>query len=1491
MILKLILSLCVLVSLTQTAANAQTIDGTLGWQSSHSGTDYYSSADGACHAQWQYYMGGHVDSRYIGYDPDVGNPSRVECRWTQYQYLCPQETGGGINSCWTIFPAFAELKCQSGYVPVQGKSCAKDAELFPERPPICNKCASLNPQGNLPIVYSSGAKVFKVNDYSTADGDFVISRSYRSLPFGRSASVQSSLVGLAGGWQLDFMYELQLASFSGSAATPNAKLALVSPDGTAFDFAMQSGGSFAPDTSTGAFYAPRNLKIEYLGTLPSDLSTLQSASTQWRVTDEDDTVWIFQTFTRPNSSSPFAVGRPLSRLTRDGYRWDFVYRGDGSLQTVTDSFGRQATFNWTQFYISSLASPPAGSLPYPEAVSSVSLPDGTSLRYTYDPPASTAAPSTSRVQRLVKVDRVDASSSIIDSTSYAYGDVRFPQYVTAITDMNGDQIGSYAYDSAGRAISSQLNGGAERYTVADSSTATELVRRVTNALGKTDDYHFQKFGTGSPDFRLTAVNGEASANAPASTTAITYGSDNFIATETDAEGHTTSYTRDSRGRPTTMVEAVGTPQAKTTTTTWDPTFSVPDRVVRDGLQTDYTYYPTGQLETLTQTDTTTQSVPYSTAEQTRTWTYAWGTGGRLASVNGPKPIDGQGKDDISSYSYDAAGNLQTVTNGLGQVTSFSGYDLSGRPAAMTNANNIVTAFTYDGLGRTKTVTVKHPTSSSLDATTSFEYDVHGRVTGVTLPQTDKLIIDYNKAGHVTDIRAASGERIDYETDADGNVVKETVKRADGTTSRQMTQAFDELGRTLKEALVPPNTSQFSYDKVGNPTQIKTPSGSATTQAFDALNRLASTVAPDGGTITRTYDASDNLTSHTDGISVQTQFVRNGFGEVIQEVSPDRGTSTYYYNAAGELTASIDGRGQRIDYTRDILGRVTQKVPADRPTSETIAYAWDTPGLSGSYGVGRLSSVTDGTGTTSFAYDHRGNVVVKRQTIGTGSADLAYAYDLADRVTQVTYPSGRLVQYVYDTKGRVSQIQTKASATAPSWIVLASGMTYEPFGSLTAMSLGNGLAVADDWGSDGQLASRRLYNAGSSANLSWLAYSYDPNGNIGAIRDVADDTNSVFYGYDSNDRLTLTSRQLATPPSAETYAYNSGTNRLATLTDAGGTRSITYDNRGNTLSEIRPGSISVSASYDGYARLLSYNRTGDPSQANTYNGMDDRVSVSSGSTTHEFVYDSDGRILGEYGTSASDVIAETIWLDPGVANDNQEFGGDDGVGGYAPLAMVSGSGSSAALNWVHGNNLGVPIVFTDASGTAVSPPGATLSGFPGQLKTLSDIYYNRYRDYDSSLGRYVQADPIGLQGGSNPFVYALNNPLRYSDPLGAVPNPLELTCLDPLQPVCWGGAGLDLITDMMAIYRGAILVQNVAQSAESDCPDGPKQNCRKASIPELRTLGINPHDLKYGYLGRGAKIARFDICICRMGSKKFLTLAPVNRCGKSRPEEHQFVQEI
>ena len=87
-------------------------------------------------------------------------------------------------------------------------------------------------------------------------------------------------------------------------------------------------------------------------------------------------------------------------------------------------------------------------------------------------------------------------------------------------------------------------------------------------------------------------------------------------------------------------------------------------------------------------------------------------------------------------------------------------------------------------------------------------------------------------------------------------------------------------------------------------------------------------------------------------------------------------------------------------------------------------------------------------------------------------------------------------------------------------MLASGMSYQPFGAVEAMVLGNGLTVANDRGEDGRLKRRRLSNATTSTALSDLAYVYDPDGNVASIDDAVVPDRSAIYGYDSMGRLNL-----------------------------------------------------------------------------------------------------------------------------------------------------------------------------------------------------------------------------------------------------------------------------------------------------------------------------------------------------------------------------------
>ena len=109
---------------------------------------------------------------------------------------------------------------------------------------------------------------------------------------------------------------------------------------------------------------------------------------------------------------------------------------------------------------------------------------------------------------------------------------------------------------------------------------------------------------------------------------------------------------------------------------------------------------------------------------------------------------------------------------------------------------------------------------------------------------------------------------------------------------------------------------------------------------------------------------------------------------------------------------------------------------------------------------------------------------------------------------------------------------------------------------------------------------------------------------------------------------------------------------------------------------------------------------------------------------------------------------------------------------------SGPGSQSGM--IHNDHLATPQKMTDSSGTVVwaadyKPFGeATITvstitnnlRFPGQYYDAeTGLNYNYFRDYNPVIGRYVQADPIGLTGGINLYRYVGNHPVKRVDPFG------------------------------------------------------------------------------------------------------------------------------
>ncbi|PBP84957.1 sugar-binding protein [Pseudomonas syringae] len=187
---------------------------------------------------------------------------------------------------------------------------------------------------------------------------------------------------------------------------------------------------------------------------------------------------------------------------------------------------------------------------------------------------------------LTEVERIQ--NGVTARRHYHYEDPRNTGLLTGITDERGVLFATWSYDEKGRAVSSQHSDGAGLTQVAYNTDGSST---VTNELGKTTIYHYQQIGGIK---RVISVEGEPSANCPASNSTYTYDERGLMLTKTYAKGLVTTYTYDDRGLEVSRTEASGTPVARTITTEWDPARFLPVKTVDDQRITSYRYDDQGR---------------------------------------------------------------------------------------------------------------------------------------------------------------------------------------------------------------------------------------------------------------------------------------------------------------------------------------------------------------------------------------------------------------------------------------------------------------------------------------------------------------------------------------------------------------------------------------------------------------------------------------------------------------------------------------------------------------------------------------------------------------------------------------------------------------------------------------------------------------------------------------------------------------------------------
>jgi len=815
-----------------------------------------------------------------------------------------------------------------------------------------------------------------------------------------------------------------------------------------------------------------------------------------------------------------ADGKLLAIQNSDGGDLSLSYIA-GKLSRVEHVSGRAIDFHWRS----------------DGTIEKTTLPDGSETRYSYD--------NFGNLTAVTYPDDTPGVSFDNPVRQYLYEgwdsvlNVGNPHHLTVIKDELGQRFVTWVYDENDRVVFSSRANGAGQTEIEYHPDGTVS---AVQPSGGTRTYHFE---VRQGQKVVTRIDGIDCTQCGANTQLSTYDTAGNLETRTDRNGNVTQYANDvPRHLETARTEAWGTAEQRTIETDWHATFDLPVEVREPGRTTTYTYNSRGQELIRTETDTVTGA--------TRTWTTTYYETALLMGL--VHTTDGPRTDvsDVTTYAYytDIAADgshrprdLHAVTNALGHITEYLAYDGAGRPLQVNNPNGVVTMLTYHPRGWLTSQT-------TAGETTTFDYDATGQLLRITQPHGGFIQYEYDQAHRLVALEDNAGNRIEHTLDAAGNRKAEKTYDEQGALRHELSRTYDLMGRLDNLIDSRGYATDYAYDDNGNTLSVTDPNNRITSFEYDPLDRLRKTLDAALGETQYTYDARDNLTAVTDPNGHSTQYDYNALGDLLQLDSHDTGVTTYGHDAAGNRTAQTDARGVVTHYSYDALNRLTEIAYPDDPALD-VTYIYD----QGANGLGQLTGMTDGSGSTSWSYDQHGRVTSKSQAVGGINLTVISSYDAAGRLESVQYPSGQTLTRIYDTAD-----PDRVTALLWNGIPVLTDASYAPFGPVEAWNWGNGGTVIREHDLDG-----RPRDLTGTLNI---ALEYDAAGNPTAI--FPWQPPPTGGGSDSDDG---TSPPPSTAAPLQQYVYDD-LDRLTEVQAGDGSlrRRWTYDPTHNRLSEEVPGTL-------------------------------------------------------------------------------------------------------------------------------------------------------------------------------------------------------------------------------------------------------------------------------------------------------------------------------
>lgn len=771
-----------------------------------------------------------------------------------------------------------------------------------------------------------------------------------------------------------------------------------------------------------------------------------------------------------------------------------------------------------------------------------------------------------------------------------------------------------------------------------------------------------------------------------------------------------------------------------------------------------------------------------------TKTFEYDAKGNLSAENVSiyNPLTQQTSAVTAQYSYDSFGNLttttdalgrsvtttyestyhaypQTITNGLGQSISYVYDPKLGVATSVTDANGKTSTSSYDSFGR-----VVEARNANNDVVVTYSYpDFNTKITtnALGLSKTeygDGLGRKYKAVSTGEDGAAARAVSSEVYYNNRGQVEKESIAHYIDEDPAQISYVryeYDLRGRPKKTISDFPGTLKDAESQVNYITPLYV-------EAIDPMGHKKGTLKDVYGNVVEVteftsdgvfktqyeYDIQNNLTRTVDSKGNATQIWYDSIGRKLKMDDPDMGVWTYDYDVLGNLIKQTDAKGQILEFSYDALNRLIEK----KANAQTLAtYLYDDPVKENC--VGRLSKVTDQSGSTEFFYDILGREIKSTKTVDSMPYTVERTYDILDRLISLKYPDSEVVNYSYDSHSGLLESVASSSGN------YVNDTTYNAKGQIKNIQYGNGTQTTYAYGQDLRLS--RILTAGTS-NLQDLNYVFDKNGNITTLTDNLR-SNIRTYSYDSLDRLTQANNVPSPQGGYENFNYQ-------------------YDSIGNMTYKSYVGVMAYGINAGPHAVTTaggsnySYDANGNMTQGKNktleYDAENRIIRINQLGVITDFVYDGDGgRVKKITPSGTTTYIGSLFEIDSASGKATKHI--------FAGSNKVCSVESTGNKYFIHSDHLGSSSVVTDQNGAQVSHyeytpygsvaqvEGSDVTGYKFTGKELDNtgLYFYGARYYDPEIGRFVTADTL-VQAPYNPqtlnrYSYCANNPLNYVDPSG------------------------------------------------------------------------------------------------------------------------------